>query len=148
MRVHPSDSLSLQSGKSPLHRSSPAGSRLALVLICKSHRKISERPVTPRVEITNHIPSANSRTLSQWLILFLLEDTTLRPQRGLFLGREKRCLECVALCLLTLFSGQSSGGGCCLKLIPKVDGADAGIVGVDRGEQAMIKHGSQRMARQ
>src|SRR5947207_1854128 len=26
MRVHPSDSLSLQSGKSPLHRSSPAGS--------------------------------------------------------------------------------------------------------------------------
>src|SRR6266513_4086362 len=25
MRVHPSDSLSLQSGKSPLHRSSPAG---------------------------------------------------------------------------------------------------------------------------
>src|SRR6266581_5690805 len=26
MRVHPSDSLSLQPGKSPLHRSSPAGS--------------------------------------------------------------------------------------------------------------------------
>src|SRR5206468_12213333 len=26
MRVHPSDSLGLQSGKSPLHRSSPAGS--------------------------------------------------------------------------------------------------------------------------
>ncbi len=26
MRVHPSDSLSLQSGKSPVHRSSPAGS--------------------------------------------------------------------------------------------------------------------------
>src|SRR6266436_2706911 len=26
MRVHPSDSFSLQSGKSPLHRSSPAGS--------------------------------------------------------------------------------------------------------------------------
>src|SRR4029077_5986340 len=50
-RVHPSDSLSLQPGKSPLQRSSPAV-RLALVLFCKSHRSISERPVTPRVEST------------------------------------------------------------------------------------------------
>ena len=51
MRVHPSDSFSAQSGKSPLHRSSPAGSSRAGPL-CKSHRQISERPVTPRVEST------------------------------------------------------------------------------------------------
>src|SRR5947199_2306027 len=49
MRVHPSDSLSLQSGRSPLQRSSPAGSSRAGPL-CKSHRAISERLVTPRVE--------------------------------------------------------------------------------------------------
>src|SRR5260370_41081042 len=62
MRVHPSDSLSLQSGKSPLHRSSPAGSSRAGPL-CKSHRPISERPVTPRVESTK--PHSLSQLLAR-----------------------------------------------------------------------------------
>src|SRR6058998_1097581 len=62
MRVHPSDSLSLQSGKSPLHRSSPAGSSRAGSL-CKSHRPISERPVTPRVESTKPHSLSEPRTV-------------------------------------------------------------------------------------
>src|SRR5436190_11204280 len=62
MRVHPSDSLSLQSGKSPLQRSSPAGWSRAGPL-CKSHRAISERPVTPRVESTK--PHSLSKVVRQ-----------------------------------------------------------------------------------
>ena len=71
MRVHPSDSLSLQSGKSPLQRPSPAGSSRA-DLLCKFHRSISERPVTPRVESTK--PHSLSERLSQPLL-----PTTFAP---------------------------------------------------------------------
>src|SRR5438046_9488523 len=51
MRVHPSDSLSLQRG-SPHCIARVLPVRLALVLFCKSHRPISDRPVTPRVAST------------------------------------------------------------------------------------------------
>ncbi len=59
MRVHPSDSLSLQSGLIPTASLESCRGRLALVLFCKSHRETSERPTTPCVEHINHIPSAN-----------------------------------------------------------------------------------------
>src|SRR6266481_8283219 len=67
MRVHPSDSFSLQSGKSPLHRSSPAGSSRAGPL-CKSHRAISERPVTPRVEPTKPHSLSQPLICARWSV--------------------------------------------------------------------------------
>src|SRR5437762_10968982 len=77
MRVHPSDSLSLQSGKSPLQRSSPAGWSRAGPL-CKSHRPISERPVTPRVEYTK------PHSLSQPLVVAMASSEyayEVRPRK-------------------------------------------------------------------
>src|SRR2546430_4038397 len=80
MRVHPSDSLSLQSGKSPLHRSSPAGSSRAGPL-CKSHRAISERPVTPRVESIK--PHSLSQPLTDAQPHFLMIETRSVQARSL-----------------------------------------------------------------
>src|SRR5438067_12453459 len=94
MRVHPSDSLSLQAGKSPLHRSSPAGSSRAGPL-CKSHRPISERPVTPRVEsIKPHSLSQPRASLRSTLIVFairpLAASHALQGSRSLILCFVKR----------------------------------------------------------
>src|SRR5207249_9780054 len=59
MRVHPSHSLSLQSGKSPLHRSSPAGSsRVGPLLQVPSPDYQSVRSRLASSPQT-HIPSAN-----------------------------------------------------------------------------------------
>jgi len=52
MRVHPSDSLSVQSGLVPTASLESCRFVSRWVSLCKSHRPISERPVTPRVEST------------------------------------------------------------------------------------------------
>jgi hypothetical protein len=57
MRVHPSDSFSAQSGKSPLHRSSPAGSCLALVLF--------PSPIARYQNVRSRLASSSQSTFPQ-----------------------------------------------------------------------------------
>src|SRR6266550_7978223 len=66
MRVHPSDSLSLQSGKSPVHRSSPAGSsRVGPLLQVPSRDIRAPGHASRRVHKTTFPqPTADRRTAS------------------------------------------------------------------------------------
>src|SRR6266550_2326082 len=59
MRVHPSDSLSLQPGKSPLHRSSPAGSSRAGFLFASPFARYQNARSRLASSPQNHIPSDN-----------------------------------------------------------------------------------------
>src|ERR1041384_5563495 len=72
MRVHPSDSLSLQPGKSPLQRSSPAGSSRVGPLLQVPSRDI-RTPVTPRVESTK--PPSLSQPLAVAMRSFHMTST-------------------------------------------------------------------------
>ena len=88
MRVHPSDSLSLQSGKSPLHRSSPAGflSRWSSLQVPSP---ISERPVTPCVESTK--PHSLSQPLPGYYDRLTTRLRSPAPLRSLRRSPNLRC---------------------------------------------------------
>src|SRR5438034_9156880 len=66
--------------------------RLALVLFCKSHRAISERPVTPRVESIKPHSLSELRKHSEPLSLGSLDDCATIPDGGSRLGfcRDRR----------------------------------------------------------
>lgn len=77
-----------------------------------------------------------------------LDGAALRPQRRFLLDREKRGLQCIELSLANLFLCQSSGGRRYFKFVREINAADAGVVGVDGGEQAVDEHLAQGMTRQ
>src|SRR2546423_15158118 len=84
MRVHPSDSLSLQSGKSPLHRSSPAGfvSRWSSLQVPSRNIRTSGHASRRVHKTTFPQPTAGPRTASRLLTQTHSFQSMLAPASG------------------------------------------------------------------